>query len=58
MQMRVIECNECGETLQAASDEELVRVLAAHLQSEHDEETDEEELTELVESEAYEAMDS
>jgi predicted small metal-binding protein len=58
MQMRVIECNECGETLQAASDEELVRVLAAHLQGEHDEETDEEELTELVESEAYEAMDS
>ena len=56
--MRVIECNECGETLQAANDEELVRVLAAHLQSEHDKEVDEEELAELVESEAYEAMDS
>ena len=56
--MRVIECNECGETLQAATDEDLVRLLTAHLQSEHDEETDEEELTELVESDAYEAMDS
>ena len=56
--MRVIECNECGDNLQAANDEELVRVLAAHLGSEHDEETDEEELTELVESDAYEAMDS
>jgi predicted small metal-binding protein len=56
--MRVIECNECGETLQAANDEELVRVLGAHLSSEHDMRVDEEELTELVEAEAYEAMDS
>lgn len=56
--MRVIECNECGETLQAANDEELVRVLGAHLSSEHDMEVDEEDLTELVEAEAYEAMDS
>jgi hypothetical protein len=56
--MRVIECNECGETLQAATDEELVRVLGAHLASEHDIDVDEEELTELVEAEAYEAMDS
>jgi predicted small metal-binding protein len=56
--MRVIECDECGETLQAASDEELVRVLGAHLSSEHDMEVDEEDLTELVEAEAYEAMDS
>jgi hypothetical protein len=56
--MRVIECNECGETLQAAGDKELVRILGAHLASEHDLEVDEEELTELVEGEAYEAMDS
>ena len=56
--MQVIECNECGETLQAANDTELVQVVSAHLQSEHDIEPDEEELTELVESEAYEAMDS
>ena len=56
--MQVIECNECGETLQAAENEELARILGAHLASEHDIEMDEEELTELVESEAYEAMDS
>jgi hypothetical protein len=56
--MQVIECNECGETLQAAENEELVKILGAHLSSEHDIESDEEELTELVESEAYEAMDS
>jgi predicted small metal-binding protein len=56
--MRVIECDECGETLQAANDEELVRALGAHLSSEHDMDVDEEDLTELVEAEAYEAMDS
>jgi predicted small metal-binding protein len=56
--MRVIECNECGETLGAANDEELVRVLGAHLQTEHDMQVDQDELFELVEGEAYEAMDS
>jgi predicted small metal-binding protein len=57
--MRVIECNECGETISGASDEELVQRLSNHLSEEHDvEEPDEEELTELVEAEAYEAMDS
>jgi predicted small metal-binding protein len=56
--MRVIECNECGETLQAANDEELVRMLGHHLESAHEMEVDEEELTELVEAEAYEATDS
>ena len=56
--MLVIECNECGETLQAAENEELARILSAHLKEEHDLEVDEEEVTELVESEAYEAMDS
>jgi predicted small metal-binding protein len=56
--MQVIECNECGETLQAAENEELVRILGAHLAAEHDIESGEEELTELVEAEAYPAMDS
>jgi hypothetical protein len=56
--MRVIECNECGETIQAADDGELVRALDAHLRGEHDLEVDKEELTELVEGEAYEATDS
>jgi hypothetical protein len=56
--VQVIECNECGETLQAAGNEELTRILAGHLAEEHQIEGDEEELGELVESEAYEAMDS
>ena len=57
--MRVIECNECGETISGASDEELVQRLSNHLSEEHDvEEPDEEELTDLVDAEAYEAMDS
>jgi predicted small metal-binding protein len=57
--MRVIECNECGETISAANDRELVGRLATHLTEEHDvEEPDREDLAELVEEEAYEAMDS
>jgi hypothetical protein len=57
-EMQVIECNECGETLQAAENEELTKILSAHLEAEHELEVDEEEVTELVASEAYEAMDS
>ena len=56
--MQVIECNECGETLQAAENEELVKILGRHLMTEHDIESDEEELTDLVEAEAYAAMDA
>jgi predicted small metal-binding protein len=56
--MRVIEFNECGETLPAADDAELVRNLGSHLEAEHDLEVDAEELGELVEAEAYDAMDS
>jgi predicted small metal-binding protein len=56
--MRVMECNECGETLQAANDEELVRCVSTHMESEHHMDVDAEDMTELVEAEAYEAMDS
>jgi predicted small metal-binding protein len=56
--MRVIECDECGETITAASDKELVGRLGTHMRSEHDRELDAEELEELVDGEAYEAMDS
>ena len=41
-----------------ANDNELGRVLGAHLRDEHDEHPDEEELAELIADEAYEAMDS
>jgi predicted small metal-binding protein len=56
--MRVIECDECGETITAASDDELTGRLGAHMRSEHDQELDGDELSELVEGEAYDAMDS
>ena len=54
--MRVIECDECGETLQAASDAELATRLQEHMRDEHGiEDADAEE---LVADEAYDAMDS
>jgi predicted small metal-binding protein len=56
--MRVIECNECGDTVSAANDEELVRHLASHMRSEHDAMPDEEEIADLVHEEAYDATDS
>jgi predicted small metal-binding protein len=57
--MRVIDCNECGETLKAANDEELARALRDHMSSEHsDVECDAEQAAELVERRAYTATDS
>jgi predicted small metal-binding protein len=56
--MRVIECDECGETITAADDRELVARLGRHMRSEHDLEPDLDELEELVDGEAYEASDS
>jgi predicted small metal-binding protein len=56
--MRVIECNVCGDTVSAESDDELVGRLGAHHKQEHDQTPDPEELQELVEAEAYEALDS
>jgi predicted small metal-binding protein len=57
-EMRVIECNECGETVSAADDDELSRRLTEHLKSEHELEPDEEEVTDLVHEQAYDALDS
>ena len=54
--MRVVECDECGETLQAATDDELTRRLEAHLRDEHG--VDDADAAELVAAEAYDAMDS
>ena len=56
--MRVVECNICGETISAASDEELVSRVTQHLESQHDEEPDAEEIKAMVADEAYEATDS
>jgi predicted house-cleaning noncanonical NTP pyrophosphatase (MazG superfamily) len=56
--MRVIECNHCGEAISAASNDELATRLGAHLMEEHEESLDAEALEELVDAEAYEALDS
>jgi predicted small metal-binding protein len=56
--MRVIECNECGETVSAANDDELAGRLAAHMRSEHDEALEEDEVADLVHEQAYDATDS
>jgi predicted small metal-binding protein len=57
--MRVIDCNECGDTIKAANDEELVRQLDRHMGSEHsDVEWDDDQARELISTQAYDATDS
>jgi hypothetical protein len=55
--MRVIECNRCSETLTAANDSELARVVRRHFSAEHGEELDDDALQDLC-REAYSASDS
>lgn len=57
--MRVIECNLCGEVVQAGDDEELRREVAAHVADQHpDAGLDDDRVRELVERSAYDAMDA
>ncbi len=57
--MRVIECNVCGETLSAASDDELAQRWRSHHEDQHPSvENDEQQSRETIEREAYEASDS
>ena len=58
--MRVLDC-ECGYTVQAANDVELRATLAEHLRSQHAqqaEQPDDSELERLVALRAYDATDS
>ena len=56
--MRVIDC-DCGRTLQAANDDDLVKLTRAHVDEEHpDMELGDEQVRELVAARAYEASDS
>ena len=56
--MRVIDC-DCGQTLQAANDEDLVKETRAHVDQEHaDMEMTDEQVRDLVSARAYEASDS
>jgi hypothetical protein len=59
MTMRVLECNVCGETLAAANDDELLRRMRTHDESEHpDLEWNQARALETIGREAYEAGDS
>lgn len=56
--MRVIDC-ECGTTLKAANERELVEQVRAHVAAEHPErELSDEGLRELVAARSYEASDA
>jgi predicted small metal-binding protein len=56
--MRVMDC-DCGQTLQAANDDDLVKRVRAHVAQEHpDTQLTDEQVRELVEAKAYEASDS
>jgi predicted small metal-binding protein len=56
--MRVIDC-ECGHTLQAANDDDLVKVAREHVNEVHpDMELDDEGVRKLVADQAYDAMDA
>ena len=60
MSKRVIECNICGEPLSAANDEELLRQMQTHYESEHGDEAplDEQQARETIAREAYDAGDA
>jgi hypothetical protein len=56
--MRVMDC-DCGQTLQAANDDDLVKEARAHVDQEHlDLQLTDEQVRELVAAKAYEASDS
>jgi predicted small metal-binding protein len=57
--MRVVECNLCGQVLQADNDDELVEVMAQHMASEHaDSEVGGDQVRGMVERNAYTATDA
>jgi predicted small metal-binding protein len=57
--MRVIECNFCGQVLQAENDEELVSVTAGHMSTDHaDTGVGEDQVRGMVENDAYTATDA
>jgi predicted small metal-binding protein len=56
--MRVIDC-DCGKTLQAANDEDLVQAVRGHMAEDHpDMDLSDEEVEQLVRSRAYDAQDA
>jgi predicted small metal-binding protein len=59
MSMRVLECNTCGEPLSGATDDELLRRVRGHMESEHaSQPVDEDAIRDTIAREAYDASDS
>lgn len=57
--MRVIECNLCGEVVQADDDDALREAVAAHVAAQHaDAGIGDEQVREMVERDAYDATDA
>ena len=56
--MRVLDCDECGETLTAANDAELATRVIDHMHDRHDIDLEEDEADALVAEEAYDAADA
>ncbi len=57
-EMRVIDCDECGETLTAENDAALATMLTDHMHDRHDEELEEEQADAVVAEQAYDATDA
>lgn len=56
MSKRAAECDICGETLAAATDEELSRRVGDHVETEHeDADRDDEGIRKMLAVEAYDA---
>jgi predicted small metal-binding protein len=56
--MRVIDC-DCGQTLQAGNEEDLVNAVRAHVDADHpDMEMTDDQVRDFVSSRSYEASDS
>jgi hypothetical protein len=56
--MRVIDC-ECGKTLQAANDDDLADAVRDHMAEDHpDMDLSDDQVREMVSSQAYDAQDS
>jgi predicted small metal-binding protein len=59
MSKRVIECDDCGEPLAAANDDELLEQMRRHVEAEHDPSSfDEQQARETIARDAYVAGDS
>ena len=56
--MRTVECNICGETISAATTTSWRAASKDHLEDEHDEEASEDDVHQIVDQDAYDAMDS